>query len=388
MTEQEKDSAASADPQPSATEKPDTAAAKDKAQGAASAKPKTRKRSGAPGGAGRFFSTLLMLLALLGALAALGGNYYLWQLNQQQAGALKAARSEQQQRLSSLEGADGRLQGRLGQVDESLARLQRRDTALEDAQANLFKQLGRDRSAWTLDEVDYLLVIANRRLQLEGDVRSALIALGEADARLKAQADPALLPVREAIASELQALRAMPEVDIEGLSLELASLAEHVATLPLPGDVPQQFKREAAQPEKKKVSNWRELPGAIWNDIKSLVSIRNTGVEAVPLRVPEQRYFLRQNLVLKLQSARLAALRQSEALYQASLAEALAWTGQYFHTEDAATQGFMEALSRLQGRILKPERPAIDGSLRTLRQVRERLAREARAADASGDETS
>ena len=344
------------------------------------ARPKAKKAtSNSAAGIGAF-AWLLIIISLLVAVAAVGGNYYLWQQTQQQARQLAEARADQSQGLSKLEGRNSQLEQRLSGTDEAMSKLQRRDATIESSLENIYKQLGQDRASWTLDEVDYLLVIANRRLQLDQDVKSALTALDEADRSLEAQADPALLPVREAIASEVQALRALPVVDTEGMALELASLAQGVEKLPLPGDNQQHFQIRESETLKRPAETWQGVLKAMWNDIKGLVSIRNTGVEAMPLRVPEQRYYLRQNLILKLESARLALLQQSEATFQHTLDEAAIWTERYFNREDSATQSFLESIKRLKGTRLKLELPNIDASLRSLRQVRKRLEREAQQA--------
>ncbi len=81
--------------------------------------------------------------------------------------------------------------------------------------------LGRSEQGWGLSEVEYLLRIANQRLLLQRDVKTAKLALISADARLRELADPHYFGVREQIAAELEALEAVPTVDTDGIYASL-----------------------------------------------------------------------------------------------------------------------------------------------------------------------
>ena len=76
-------------------------------------------------------------------------------------------------------------------------------------------------------------MLANSELALRSAVGRAIAALELADGGLLELGDPGLGNVRRAIASELQALRAVPQPDLEGAAAELGSLMERVAELPL-----------------------------------------------------------------------------------------------------------------------------------------------------------
>ena len=71
---------------------------------------------------------------------------------------------------------------------------------------------------WARSEALYLLELAQRRLELERDVRTAIVAMEHADARLSTLRDPALGEVRRLIAAELGALRAVPVPDLPAAS--------------------------------------------------------------------------------------------------------------------------------------------------------------------------
>jgi uroporphyrin-3 C-methyltransferase len=325
------------------------------------------------------------VFALLLALGALGAGGYLWNELKKERQAAIYGREALNSRIETLEQSQQRLNAELGQTRDALELTRSQAQALSDTLQALRERIGQDRRDWTLAEVEYLLLIANRRLQLEGDLATAISALVLADDRLRAQGDPALLPVRRKIAAELQALRAITPPDINGLAVELSSLAESVASLPLAGEAPKHLPQDAQAADETPagVGDWRGLLKAMWTDIRGLVTIRRNGEKALPLTTPEQRFFLRENLRLKLESARLALLRDAPATYRAALDEADAWLARFYDGEAPAVAAAREQLQRQRAVELAPQLPAIDGSLRTLRDVIERLEKEARKGQAA-----
>lgn len=239
--------------------------------------------------------------------------------------------------------------------------------AINSALQGISERLGRSTVAWHMAEVEYLLTVANHRLTLAQDRKTAIAIFETADSRLKAIADPSLLKVRKKIASEIGALKAVPNIDIPGIAVQIGSLAERADKLPLLDK-----KRLATATEKKtRVSalDWRELPGAVWNDIKSLVQIRRHQQPTEPLLPPSQAWFLYENLQLKLEQARLAALQQNTALYAQSLDEVSQWLNSYFEVDSAAVGNMLATLKSLREIELRPPIPDVSGSLRELRSV-------------------
>ncbi len=334
------------------------------------AKPEKEKRGGGGGGG-------LAALALLVSLGVAGGGAYLWQELSTAQSRLLAANAELRQAMEALRAADREQQTALSErlTAQAQSEAQRREALRGELQAALtalHEELGRDRDGWVRYEVEYLLAYANRRLQLDGDIRSADAALEAADERLLAQADPALLPVRQAIAAERRALAALPRIDTEGMVLELAALAEGIEALPLPG-APQRFQPEAESPtagdEAIDWKDWRGLGNALWSDLGELVTVRTGRDQPLPLTSPEQRFFLQQNLRLKLLAARMALLQGEQVVFRAALTEADAWLGQYFDTEAAAVSAARATLRRLAAVEQAPALPDISTSLRRLRAL-------------------
>src|SRR5688572_32943912 len=121
---------------------------------------------------------------------------------------------------------------KVAQLEARLAEWQSQQVALEA----LYQELSRNRDEWQLAEIEQVLAIAQQQLQLAGNVRAALLALQLAESRLARADRPQFLPVRRALARDIERLRAVPGLDLSGMSLKLDSLVAAVDSLPLAFD--------------------------------------------------------------------------------------------------------------------------------------------------------
>ncbi len=224
------------------------------------------------------------------------------------------------------------------------------------------------RDTWLLAEAQNYMQIANAQLQLAGNPQLAALALGMADERIVQLANPALIDVRRAIADELAALEVMDKLDIEGITLTLSSLARVIDSLPLRGV-------KASAPESAQRTD-EDLSGVdrAWNSVKGAVSglIKVTPPDqaAMPLIAPDSVYFLRTNLSLQLQIARLALLRGETAVFEQSLDDATAWLELYFDTESAQVSAAQQTIDEIRDGLFSVASPDISKSLRLLRQFK------------------
>lgn len=214
---------------------------------------------------------------------------------------------------------------------------------------------------WRLANVEFLLQTANQRVLLAGDIENARVALTLADQQLKELADPRLYRLRALITDEHLALASLAKVDIEGLSLQLQSAIDSVDTLTVLLATEVSVDDNVDATAKPLAENWQSVASQAWNEVKSLVVIRHQQDGAAAVLVPEQRYFLYQNLRLKLESAQHALLSAEAAVFQANLISAGQWLEQYFvGTERDA---LLAQLTTLQAEVISVEIPDISGSL-------------------------
>jgi uroporphyrin-III C-methyltransferase len=261
------------------------------------------------------------------------------------------------------------LEYRVGVIESRLAETQAQRLAVE----SLYLELTRNRDERILAEVEQILLIASQQLQLAGNVKAALIALEAADSRLQRTDSAQFASVRRAIRRDAERLKSMPYVDAVGMSVRLDALGQVVDGLPLAVyQRPAEEKPTAIQPEESAPARVvREL----WHDIQSLIRIQRSEREEMPLISPSQVFFLRENLRLRLMSARVALLAHDGESFKADTREALDWLQRYFDKNDHKVTQALTLLKQLAASEISVEVPDIAGSLEAVRNaklVRER----------------
>lgn len=244
-------------------------------------------------------------------------------------------------------------------VPERILRLERSFSALQGISTGV-------QDTWLLAETEYYMQIANAQLQLAGNPHLAILALRLADERLLQLADPALTEVRRVLSIELQTLASTEKPDIEGATLTLASLASLVDSLPLRQEV-QSYRTENETPDEELSGVDRAL-ASLKGAIGDVVSVRRTDETTRPLIAPEAIYFLRTNLALQLQAARLSLLRGEQAVFQQSLDDATAWIEEYYDRESTPVLSALLTIREIRDTSFVTSVPDISESLRLLRQ--------------------
>ena len=265
-------------------------------------------------------------------------------------------------------------QAELAKAVHEIELAKKRQKSLETSIEGLYARLGNTSADWAIAEADYLLKVANHRLQLEQDVTTALEALELADKRLKSLDDPALNEVRNIIAQEIISLQTLPQPDREGINMQLAELQNKVDQLPLKGRTqPTHQDRTQVNEAPPKLEGWAAVPVAIVDTLKDMVVVNYNDKPVEPLLSTEQIDNLKENLKLKLEQARIVALRGDEKLYKENLELAKEWAQKYFNTEDVTTKKFLDTLAYLETKQVEMKVPDISGSLRSLRKVAKRM---------------
>ncbi len=317
---------------------------------------------------------VLSLLALGLSIGLAATAYFSWHELQQLAGAQAGTETRLENRIeplrSSLDSVGRTVRDEQQQIDSRLEKLAEEQQSVADRVSVLAALVGRSEQGWGLAEVEYLLRIANQRLQLQRDLKTAQLALQAADARLLELADPQFLNVREQLARELESLRAVAPVDVAGISAKLSALMETIDELVVRGSKyqPAEKTETVSSGTAATVQDWRELPALLWSSLSSLFRIREHDKPVSPMLPPEREYFLRGNLRLQLSAARLALLRDDSVQYRATLTTTADWLEAYFPAEDARVKEFLQQLGQLSAIDVAPELPDISASLHLLRQ--------------------
>ena len=262
---------------------------------------------------------------------------------------------------------------KLVQLETRLAESQSQQLALEA----LYQELSRNRDEWQLAEIEQVLAIASQQLQLAGNVRAALLALQLAEQRLARADRPQFVPIRRALARDIDRLKTLPTLDLAGMSMRIDQLAAKADTLPLAFD-----ERAESNPPAKDAAAadergfWSRLSGEVWNELRQLVVVRQVGNAEPPLLPPSQAYFVRENLRLRLLNARLSLLARDEAGYREDLRTAQRWIQRYFDPRSKQTADALNQLKQLSSTTVSFELPSITESLEAVRGYKSRRERQ------------
>lgn len=276
------------------------------------------------------------------------------------------------------------LQLKVGVLESRQLESQSQQLALEQ----LYQDLSKSRDEWALSEVEQVLSTASQQLQLAGNVQGALIALQNADRSLSRSDKPQFITVRRAIASDMEKLKALPAVDLAGVAVRLDSVIAQVDTLPLLSDeqplLPAAPVRDARAQQKgtaaapaaplgvgeRMVQTWRNWTEEMWDDIRQLIRVRSVNTPDALMLSPEQRYFVRENLKLRLLNARMALLSRDETTFSEDLTSARQTLEKYFDTRARTTQQAQSALRQVQANNLSIEMPTLAESLNAVRNYK------------------
>jgi uroporphyrinogen III methyltransferase/synthase len=330
-------------------------------------------------------TALLWLVIVILAVAAGGGGFL---LNR------KFDRTDQQitQRLQANDAQTADLRAKADQAASSTGALNTQIIQLQgklnDAEAHSqalqqqYQDLASNRDDWTIAEVGQILSSASQQLQLTGNVQLALFALQSADTRLAAATGPQIVAIRKAIAQDIDKLNATPSTDLTGLAIKLDTAISQVDRLPLAGEAPiERATAQAAAPgnsasiaaatgQPRWKVLWQQFVSGIGQQLSSLVSVRRIDNADAMLTSPDQGYFVRENVKLRLLSARLSLLSRSEPTLKSDLHAADAALGRYFDPSSKKVQSVRDLVKQVDQASLAVAVPNLNESLAAVHQFK------------------
>ena len=307
---------------------------------------------------------------------------------------IEVANAETSATVRSMQDLYKDMQGKVGVLERSQMESQSQQIALEA----LYQDLSKNRDEWALAEIEQVLSTASQQLQLAGNVQGALIALQNADKALSRSDKPQFITIRRAIAKDIEKLKALPSLDMAGVALRidnviaqidtLPMLSDHKPVLPAPAVKPRRIDQPAkaakgakapvvvaaAEPEPtvlgRAQATWRAWSDEMWTDLRQLIRVRQVNSPEALMLSPEQAYFLRENLKLRLLNARLALMGRNEAAFRTDLIAAQDVLSKYFDSRAASTQSAQNLLRQVQANNLAIEMPSLVESLNAVRNYK------------------
>jgi uroporphyrin-III C-methyltransferase len=265
------------------------------------------------------------------------------------------------------------------------------ETAMQRSQVEeLLQSVARSRDENVVADVEAAIRVSMQQSALTGSADPLVLTLKQADERLARYNQPRLDRVRRAITRDLERTRAQGAVDIATLTARLDEAVRLIDELPLlsvgraaaPATVTTTTSTTAAttpepEPAAAQAGDWRARAASWWaagtrhvgNELRALVRVTQIDHPESVLVTPEQQYFLRENLKLRLLNARLALYARQFDAAQADLRDAQAVLDRYFDRSSKRVVAAGDALRQVGTQAKQGALPRPDETLAALSAV-------------------
>lgn len=246
------------------------------------------------------------------------------------------------------------------------------EVALQRSQLEeLMQSLSRSRDENLVVDIESALRLALQQAQLTGSVQPLVGALKSAQQRLSRVAQPRLSPVLRALTRDLERVQSISVTDTPALLMKFDELVRMVDELPLANAVGV----AKAAPAPAPASTWARAISASWweqwlkevgTQVADLVRISRIDQPEASLLSPDQSFFVRENLKLRLLNARLGLLARQ---FEASRNDVLSVrrdVQRYFETSGRKSIAALALLQEVETQLKQVELPRLDESMAAL----------------------
>ena len=253
---------------------------------------------------------------------------------------------------SSVKGIEGNVASKLdasalNAVNSKITGLSSNYDAMQSEVARINAKLGEEKTtslSWAVFDAKYLLTLANRKVVIDRDYATAISLLKEADTVIAGVNDPRTRKLREAIASDLNALGNIPAIDYEKPLLRINELISNVSKMKIKGLKKVNLVEEGTVSEN--VDDWWDnLKTSMGTFVNSFVVIKRKDATDTALMAPDNEAFLRANLENYLLLAAKACFYREQELYSQYLNRARELTETYFDETDPVVQNTLKGIN-------------------------------------------
>ena len=253
---------------------------------------------------------------------------------------------------SSVKGIEGNVASKLdasalNAVNSKITGLSSNYDAMQSEVARINAKLGEEKTtslSWAVFDAKYLLTLANRKVVIDRDYATAISLLKEADTVIAGVNDPRTRKLREAIASDLNALGNIPAIDYEKPLLRINELISNVSKMKIKGLKKVNLVEDGTVSEN--VDDWWDnLKTSMGSFVNSFVVIKRKDATDTALMAPDNEAFLRANLENYLLLAAKACFYREQELYSQYLNRARELTETYFDETDPVVQNTLKGIN-------------------------------------------
>jgi len=253
---------------------------------------------------------------------------------------------------------------KLAVVEARVSEVSLQRTQLEE----LMQSLSRSRDENLVVDIESAVRLAQQQAQLTGSVEPLLAALKTADVRVARAAQPRLTALQRAIARDVARIKGTALADTPALLVKLDELVVLADEIPVANAVgaPRATPALQRKPEEPMSTWWMRLGAVVREELRGLVRVSRIEAPEAALLSPEQSFFVRENLKLKLLNARLGLLSRQIESARSDLNAASAALVRYFDPTSRKTQAATSLLQQVQQQMKALEVPRVDETLAAL----------------------
>lgn len=237
---------------------------------------------------------------------------------------------------------------------------------------------------WVLAEAEYLVRLAEVRLRIARDVKTAIVLLQTAEDKIQTLNDPRFDLLRAALLKDKVALQNTVVPNPEELWARIDTIITQVKQLPTRGfQVPENNTAETAKTESMNSTSPQATPNTsnqpAWqrslvdslHALKDLVKIRYHSKPLKPVLDETEQTLVKENLRLLLEEIRFSILNSQPTLYTAAIRNTQDWLKEYFEGTNETVKNIQTSLSVLAETNLHPELPSLTHSLEAFNALRQ-----------------
>lgn len=258
------------------------------------------------------------------------------------------------------------IQGKMGAMEATVAESRSQQLALE----SMYQELSRSGEDRLVAEVEDAINAAVQQLHIGGHVEGALLALQNADTRLGGTDNPVLLPLRKAVIRDIETLKALPLIDVAGVSSKLETIIAAIDEMPLANTGKPRIDPPPPEGSVFEPVFWRAMLAEVWRELRQLVRVERLDRPEPVLLAPEHAFFLRENLKLRLINARLALLQRDTASFRDDLRMSRQWLDRHFDTTHRSVTQALATMAQLADTDLQLSLPTLDASRTALHKIK------------------
>jgi len=244
------------------------------------------------------------------------------------------------------------------------------EVALQRAQLEeLMQSLSRSRDENLVIDIEAAVRLALQQAQVTGNVQPLLAALKAGDTRIARAAQPRLAPLQRAMQHDADRLRSSASADNGDALQKLDELMRMVDDLPALNAVAVRgggLDTLQVEPLPANAPWWQRFLMMVRTEARSLLRVGRIERPEAVLLTPEQTFFLRENLKLKLLNARLALLSRQVDTARGEMATVSAAINRYFDPASRRVQAAATLVQQVQAQIRTNEPPRVDETLAAL----------------------